>query len=112
MDKKLRDELEELKHRLSKVTQEKSEKLDEELVQVDELRHKFDCLKEELISKEEEVEKYFRFLPAMQSEVSMLRTCLKDNKIPIPSSKKFKKKMLLKKLIFLLSDSMISTMLH
>ena len=89
MDKKLRDELEELKHKLSEVTNEKNEtlKLDEELVQVDELRHKFDCLREELISKEEEVEKYFRFLPAMQSEVSMLRKCLKDNRIPIPSSK-------------------------
>ena len=37
--------------------------------------------------KEEEVEKYFRFLPAMQSEVSMLRKCLKDKKIPIPASK-------------------------
>jgi hypothetical protein len=87
MDRKLRDELEELKNKISKVTHENSEKLDDELTQVNELRHKFDCLKEELISKEEEVEKYFRFLPAMQSEVSMLRTCLKDNKIPIPSSK-------------------------
>jgi uncharacterized coiled-coil DUF342 family protein len=95
MDKKLRDELDELRQTLCEMTNERNEKLDEGLSQrlkeANELKAKFDRLKEELISKEEEVDKYFRFLPAMQSEVSMLRKCLKDKKIHIPASKLKKK---------------------